>query len=71
MEDTPELPPRDEIPECTVENIPNELIENLIVKTCRHRLCAHCDEGQWFYYNSGHTRTVNCIECSDEIVLMG
>jgi len=71
MDDVPELPPREEIPERTVENVPNEMLEELVLRTFKYRLCPHCEEGQWFYYNSGHTRTVNCIECSDEIVLMG
>lgn len=71
MEDTPDLPPREEIPKCTIENIPDEFIQDLITRTCKYRSCPHCNQGQWFYYNSGHNRNVRCIECGDEIVLIG
>jgi len=71
MDDVPELPPRDEIPERTVENIPNELLEDVVLSTCKYRLCPHCEEGQWFYYMSGHTRNADCVTCGDEVTLIG
>lgn len=71
MDYVPELPSRDEIPERTVENVPNNMLEKIVLMNCKYRLCPHCEEGQWFYYNSGHTRNVDCVECGDEVTLIG
>jgi len=71
MDETPNLPSREEIPERTVENVPNEMLEELVLRTFKYRLCPHCEEGQWFYYNSGHTVNVDCVECGDEVTLIG
>jgi len=70
MDETPNLPSGDEIPERTIENVPKSVLDDAL-QNLRYRLCPYCNQGQWFYYKSGHNKRQNCKECGEELLLIG
>lgn len=71
MNDYPDYVPKDETPDATVENIPNEVVERAISITCSYKECAECGARQWFAYVPGRNSEQDCCECGEVNRLVG
>jgi len=68
--DYPNRVPKDEIPEKTVGNLPDELVEQLLAdaKYCE---CPECGWRQWEQLIRGHNNHYECNNCGNQMTLVG
>lgn len=66
----PTLIPKTDWPERTPENIPDEIVEQ-VLDSVKYRACGNCDEEQWMVQVVSHNTTHTCINCDAELMVVG
>jgi len=55
--------PKDEKPEFSIENVPDNVIEKAIEWATVYTECGNCGERQFMHFRPGYGSTEECKEC--------
>lgn len=67
----PKRVPRDEQPEYTIENIPDDVLKSAISIAVKYGACPHCGESQFYNTVPGHNSSHECQECNETMTVVG
>lgn len=59
--------PQDDRPDATVENVPDDVVAEVVLIATYYGACPSCGEEQFVPYFEGYTNTYDCRYCGFEI----
>ena len=71
MTSYPNIVPYDEWPEATIQNIPDETIEDILSRFARYGECSSCGTQQWHPVHHDETLEWDCSDCGETLYIIG
>lgn len=71
MDDYPERVSRDERPETTVENVPDDVLESALSIAVSYGECPRCGTRQFHPIMPGHNTSWDCRDCDNPMRIVG
>jgi uncharacterized protein (DUF983 family) len=71
MSEYPDHVPREDRPDPTPENIPDDLVRSALATATVYGACPECGEKQFFPRVTGHNTDTSCSECGQPIRIVG
>lgn len=67
----PDRVPRDDQPDATPENVPDDVLSSALATATMYGACPECGTEQFIPTTPGHNTRWNCRECEFEMKVVG